>query len=308
MGAFEQLLATFADDADRKAFEDLSSKNPKLKESVLLRSDYSRRMDEVKDQIDQLNQWNDWRAKHWDAEKKMTKREVEKISQIEALETEKAQLEEKLLTHNPTAQGDDVTFDQLNQWGEQFAKNKNIITKADLEKVVGDKEKELQQYVKTQNQFETYAALVTPELNLRHMKEFGEPFKAKEFIKDATEKGQFNLEEFYDNSYVRAKREAKITADHTAELERVKAEAATAVQAAKDEAAAAAQRAAGMGPNGLTPTDNEGSQMGPMQRKFLKQDEKPPEEGKAPDVPLGEGGLAAFAAKKWIQDQANRVA
>lgn len=307
MGAFEQLLATFSDEADRQAFEALSTKNPKLKESVLLRSDYSRRMDEVKDKVEMADQWNDWRSKHWDDEKKMTKREIERVAQIEALEAEKSQLEEKLLNHTP-GEGNDVTFDQLNQWGETFAKNKKIVTNDDLLKVIGDKEKELQQYVKTQNQFETYAALVTPELNLRHMKEFGEPFKAKDFIKEATEKGQFNLEEFYDNAYVRTKREAKITADHTAELERVKAEAAAAVQAAKDEAAAAAQRAAGMGPNGLTPTDNEGSQMGPMQRKFLKMDEKPPEEGKAPEVPLGEGGIAAFAAKKWIQDQATRVA
>lgn len=307
MGAFEQLLATFADEADRKAFEDLGTKNPKIKESVLLRSDYSRRMDEVKDQLGQLNEWNNWRAKHWDEDKKMTKRELEKAAQIEALETEKAQLEEKLLTHNPESEGNEMTFEQLNSWGDKFAKERNIITKTDLDKIIGDKEKELQSFVKTQNQFETYAALVTPELNLRHMKEFGEPFKANEFIKAATDKGQFNLEEFYDNSYVRSKREDKINVDHAAELKRVKDEAEAAVTAAKAEAAAAAQRAANMGPNGLTPTDNEGS-LGPMQRKFLKMDEKPPEEGKAPDVPLGEGGLAAFAAKKFLQDQASRVA
>lgn len=305
-GAFDELLATFAEEADRKAFEDLSSKNPKLKESVLLRSDYSRRMDEVKDQLTELNGWKDWRSKHWDEDKKMTKREAEKLAEIERLQTEKQQLEDRLLTI-PENKGDDVTFDQLNQWGENFAKQKNILTKPELEKIIGDKEKELQQFVKTQGQFETYAALTTPELNLRHMNEFGEPFKAKEFIKAATDKGQFDLEAFYD-SYVQEKRSAKVKSDHEAELKRVQDDAAAKIKDAEEKAAAATQRAANMGPNGLTPTDNDGASMGPMQRKILKMDQVTSEEGKVPDVPLGEGGIAAFAAREFLKKQASPTA
>ncbi len=312
MGAFTDLLATFSDEADRKAFEELGNKNPKIRESVLRQSDYSRKMDEVRDQLAELQKWKDWRTKHWDPEKQLTKREIANFERMEQLEAEKEQLEERLLTQNLGHTGDDMTLEQLNQWGETFAKNKGMVTKADLESTIKAKETELQNFVnnqvKTQAQFETYASLTVPELNIRHTKEFGDPFDSEAFLKEATEKGRFNLKDFYETSFVVGRRSEKLKADHTAELERVKTESEAKVAAAQAELEAAKQRAANMGPNGLIPTDNEGSQMGPLQRKFLKMDEKPPEEGKAPEVPLGEGGIAAFAAKKFLQDQASRVA
>jgi hypothetical protein len=61
-------------------------------------------------------------------------------------------------------------------------------------------------------------------------------------------------------------------------------------------------RLQGMGPSGMGPTDDGGPQMGAFQKQYLKLDKPEGGSSAAPEVPIGEGGIAAFAARKFRED------
>lgn len=293
--AFEELLETFSSDEDRKAFEELGAKNPKVKEFGMRQSDYSRRLDEVREDLSELTSWREWRKNNWEEGENMTKAEKAKVTQIEALEREKQELESRV------GLGDDMTLEQLESWGQELIKKNGFVTEETLKL----KETEYRDLVKGVNQFTAQAALNVPYLNQKHKDEFGELFDPEEFVNDAVKANRFDLKAFYEER-VAPKRVEKMKSDFeqqkktlTEDLDRQKTEA---VKAAKDEA----ERARAMGAGGQNPSDIDSPTMGAMQRKILKMDQL--EEGsKAPEVPLGEGGVAAFAAREWANKQASRA-
>jgi len=294
--AFDSLLETFGSDDDRKVFEDLAAKNPAVREYGLRQDEFSRRLDEFKGRDEYVKKWEDWEANNWDEDAKMTKAQKAALAKANQLQTEKAELEARLSLAD--LGGDGMTFDDLNKWGTEFLQKNNLVT---TDSVKAEKEA-LEARMNGLNQFTANAALMTPYLNQKHQQEFGELFDPTEFVKTAVDKGQFDLKDFYENSYVVEKRRQKVEADHKAEIERLKAEADEREKKAKEEAEAKVARMQGMGAGGLNPSDDSGAQMGSLQRKMLGLDKTAEGGSGAPEVALGEGGLAAYAARKYTTE------
>ena len=308
--SFTSLLETLPDTDEfefkgsaRKAFAELAEKVPKLKESVLAQSDYSRRMDEVRDKVKLADTWDEWRRNNWNDEKKMTNAEAEKQAELERVQTElEAARTAALVT------GEEMTFDQLNQRLEQFTKEKNYLTPDDLKKQFDGKTKEVEDYVKGYNAPIARAALDVPYLMAKHEKEFGEILDPEVLMEYGVKKNNFNLRELYEKDWVVEKRQKAMKDGYEAELQKIKDGEAAKIQAAKDEALAEGRKQAVMGQQNGNPVDMGGNDMGPLQRRM----QPPAQEGdgapKAPEVPIGEGSLAAFAARKFLADQAGRTA
>jgi hypothetical protein len=168
------------------------------------------------------------------------------------------------------------------------------------------KEKQFESYVKGLNQFTAQASLTVPYLNAKHQKEFGEMFDPDEFVAEAVKKNRFDLKPYYEE-WVSQKRADKMKSDYEAKTQEVTEK----LTKEKDEAVAAAkaetERIKGMGLGGQNPSDTESPTMGAFQRKVLKLEETQDDKSKAPEVPLGEGGIAAFAAREFVQKQASRT-
>lgn len=304
--AFDALLETFGSDEDRTQFQTLAEKNPKLKEFGMRQDDYSRRLDEVKKDLEELNGpngWRDWLKKSWDFDNKMTKAEKAQLDKLEALQAEKAELEAKL--GQLELGGTDMTFDEVERIAVEAMKKNGV----DPNKLIdADKlDKRFQQgedYVKQLNAFTANAALLVPYLNDQHKTEFGKMFDPEDFLKAATEAGQPNLKEFY-KTFTAETRMKRMQDEADAKVKAAQEERDRAVAEAQDRTDKAIARAQGMGPQGQNPADTEGSNMGALQRKMLGLD-KPKEGSGAPEVPLGEGGISQYAAREFIQKQAGR--
>lgn len=293
VSAFDDLLLTFADEADRQTFNQLAERNPEVLNYGMRQSDYSRRLDEVKDELEDLEKWRAWRRDHYDQEHKMTKTELEKTQQLEALAAEKERLESKLLLEGG---GGDMDFEQLEAWGKEFVTKRGIVTTETLK----TKEKELTDFVSGMNAFTNEASLIVPFLNRRHEKEFGEMFNPKAFLKEAVDKGHFgDLETFYEKDYVAEARTKKMRSDYDLELKKKNDELA-----AERERADKAERAAAAGQGG-SPVDVDGSTMGAFQRNYLGLNKEKDGSG-APEVELGEGGIAAYAAREFVNRASGR--
>lgn len=298
VSAFDEIITQFGDDADKEAFIGLAEKYPQIKEYGLRQSDYSRYMNESKIKIDLADEWNTWKSDHWDDEAKMTKQQKAAVDEAARLKQENEGLESRIAAMG--SGGDDMTFEQLEQFGKDLISKNGIVTKVDIDA----KQKELEGFVKGFDGVMAKTALTVSFLNQKHDREFGEPFDPDEFVKEAAEKGANNLKEFYENQFVAGKRQERVTAQHVAEIERIKAESAVELAKAKEQADAIAARIQGMGSGGMNPSDDgSGSVMGAFQKQYLKLDQVQTDASKVPDVPLGDGGVAAFAAAKYRQDQ-----
>ena len=291
VSAFDELLDSFSDPSDRQTFEGLASRNPKVKEYGLRQSDYSRKLNEHNEDLTELNQWRDWREKNWDDNQNTTKREIEKANELIRLQAERDELEAKIALGGL---GGDMTFEELDSYFEK----KGVVTSG----VLAEKEKAVNDLIVGTNRAMANAALMVPYLNQKHRDEFGELFDPREFLKEANDKGRFDLAEYYENDFVAQKRQAKLHKDHEDEIARLKAEADDREKKAKEEGREYADRARAMGAG--SPTDSEGASMGAFQRSYLGLNKK--EEGSgAPEVALGEGGIAAYAAREWVNKGSN---
>jgi hypothetical protein len=300
--SFEQLLETLPDDVEfefkgsvRKAVDELAKKAPKLKDSVLAQSEFSRKMDEVRDKVRRADEWDDWVSKNWVPVKDhpnggMTKQELEYSERVQSLNTE---LEEARKA--ATGNGEEMTFEQLNQQLEKYTKDKGLVSKTDIDKLVGDKEKDFQQFVRNNSGAMMTAAMVAGELNVRHFKEFGEPFDTEAFVKSAVEKNRLDLKDYYEKDYVLDRRQKLLEEKHKGELEKIENEKKEAQKALDDMKEKLKTQA--MGPSGQL-SDNSGPDMGPLQRRMLGDQPAEGEKDKIPDVPLGMGGIAAAAARR----------
>lgn len=296
VSAFDEIITQFGDDEDKSTFLGLADKYPSIKEYGMRQSDYSRQLNENKEKLALAEEWNSWKSEHWLDDAKMTKQQKAAVEEAARLKQEKEELESRIATMGPG--GDEVTFEQLEQFGKKLITDNNIVTKAEMDAEAA----KLQGFVTGANGYMTKAALTVPYLNAKHQQEFGEMFDPDDFIKVATEKQRYDLKEFYEKDYVVEKRQANIEARHKAAIDKVNADAEVKIAEANRKAEEIAARVAGMGANGMTPSDDGGSAMGGFQRKYLELD-KAEKNDAVPDVPLGQGSVAAYAAAKWRQDQ-----
>lgn len=305
--AFDALLETFGTDEDRTAFQSLAERNPAVKEFGLRQDDYSRRLNEVQKDLEELNGpggWRNWVKENWDREHKMTKAERAKQERLEALETEKADLEAKLAAME--LGGADMTFEDVEKIALDAMKKNGIDPNKFVAK--GDLDQRFQQgenYVKNLNAFTANASLLVPYLNSQHEKEFGEQFDPEDFLKAATEAGQTNLKDFY-KTFTAETRMKRMQTEADRKVAEAQAERDRGIADAQAKADAAVARVQGMGPQGQNPADAEGPQMGALQRKMLGLDKSKSEGSGAPEVPLGEQGISQYAAREFINRQAGR--
>jgi hypothetical protein len=101
---FDDLLASIGDETDRQALGEMAERYPNLKESVMLRSDYSRVMDENRDKVKLADAWDAWRQSNWvdnglGEGKGATKRELEAQQKIQELmlQLQEQQLQYRIL-------------------------------------------------------------------------------------------------------------------------------------------------------------------------------------------------------------------
>ena len=305
--AFDALLETFGTDEDRAAFQSLAEKNPKVKEFGLRQDDYSRRLDDVRNDLEELNGptgWRNWLKGNWDPVHKKTKAEVAQQERLEALETEKAELETKMAAME--VGGSDMTFEDVERIATEAMKKNGVDpNKFVSTNTLDERVKEAETYIKNLNAYTADAAILVPYLNAQHQKEFGDMFNPKNFLKAATEAKTTDLEAFYQ-TFTADTRMKRMQADADAKVKAAQDERDAAVTAANKRSEEALNRIQGMGPQGQNPADTEGPQMGPLQRKMLGLDVPKEGESKAPEVPLGEGALAQFAARELINRQAGR--
>lgn len=296
VSAFDEIISQFGDDDDKSTFLGLAEKYPTIKEYGMRQSDYSRQLNENKEKFEFVDKWNKWKSENWIDEAEMTKQQKSAVDEAARLKQVTEDLESKIA--NMGLGGDEVTFEQLEQFGAKLITDKKIVTQADMDA----KEAELKGFVTGVNGFMTKAAVTVPYLNAKHQQEFGEMFDPDDFIKVATEKQRYDLKDFYEKDYVVEKRQASIEARHKAAIEKVNADAEVKIAEANRKAEEIAARVAGMGANGMTPSDDGGSSMGGFQRRYLELD-KAEKNDAVPDVPLGQGSVAAYAAAKWRQEQ-----
>lgn len=297
--AFDELIEKLGDD-DRNTFTALADRNPFLKEYGLRQDEFSRRQGELTDKVKKLESWEQWENNHWVWDKEdpnigHTKAELAAMQRAEALEAEK----ERLAALVEFGGEGEMTFQELEQKFDEFSKTKKFVSQDDVIK----ERDALYQQAKDLNGYTAYAAGELPYLLMKHKEEFNEILDPKKFLAEANSKNRLDLREFYENEFVRAARDKKVTDGHQAEIERLKAESNAAIDKVKQEAAALADRARGMSPMG-SPTDSGESSMSPMQRHILGMgaDEKANQEA-LDKAQVTEGGsiIAALAAKQFLE-------
>ena len=122
--AFDALLETFGTDEDRAQFQSLAERNPAVKQFGLRQDDYSRKLDAHDAELKELQGWREWREGNWDSTHKMTKAEKAKQDRLEALETEKAELETKMAAME--IGGSDMTFEDVERIATEAMRKNGI--------------------------------------------------------------------------------------------------------------------------------------------------------------------------------------
>lgn len=286
--AFDEILSVFQSDEDRLAFTGLADRYPAIKEYGLRQSDYSRSMQEMDHEKDYLNRWKSWEQENWDGAKGMTKGEVEKAQQLEALQAEKDRLSQLI----EFGSGGEMDFAELEKWGKDFREKNNLVSSD----IILKEKKALEDKMNALNLFTAQAAVEVPFLNRRYEKEFGDQFDPQQFLKDANEKGRTNLREFYDE-WTREARDKKTTESHRLEMERLREETTQQIAKQKEQADAELARLRGMSPGG-SPTDG-GEAISSMKAALLGIKTDKDNTDDAPGAVLGGGGIAAVAAQRF---------
>jgi hypothetical protein len=278
--AFDNLLAsgTWAKPENRQAFESMVADEPWLKEAVMLRSDYSRNLDEMRPKVEKADKWDTWMSENWDDEHGMTKAEY-------ALQQRNAEIQRRL---EAAALGEgaveQVTFDELNTHLNAKVKElglDKLVAKDEFETVVKTAKEEGVAY----NNYTAHLATRATYLAVKHDKEFGELVDPNDIFKFANENKISDLDAAYDKM-VSDKRKAIGDADLQKKLD-----------AAKEEGRKAALQERGMS-EGSMPVDMGGPDMGHFAKKLMAGGDK---SGSAvPDeVPLG--SVASQAARIYEQ-------
>jgi hypothetical protein len=278
---FDALLEKLNDPSDVSALQSLATKYPVLKDSVMAQSDYSRRMDEVRDKLKEaeanaqaLKGWESWRDENYDDQAKATKAEI-------ALRAQAQQLQEKL----NAIEGNEMTAEQMQAHLDSLLAGKGYMPKAEVEKVLADKTKEFDDRLFAVTSLTS--ALVP--LSIKHLQEFGEALDTEKMFKIGNEQKLTDPTAAYN----------AMVAD--ARAERTKAEHAKAIELAREEGRKEAVQNLNLGENGRFPSDNGEPVMSITQRRHMGLVGEDVEEvGKG--VELGQN-LAAHIAAQYMKDK-----
>ena len=302
--AFDALLESFGTDEDRDLFQSLAEKNPAVREFGLRQDDYSRKLDAHSAELDELQNWRQWRESNWDSAHKMTRAEKLKQDRLDALETEKAELETRLgamefgESEMKLEDVEKIALDAMKKNGidpDRFVSADSLT----------GKEKEVKDFVLGLNAYTAKASILVPYLNQQHKDEFGSYFDPEEFLAKANEAKTVDLKDFYQR-YTAETRMQRMQADADAKVATANKQRDDGIAAERARVDAITEKMKGMGAQGTNPADAEPPQMGPLQRRLLGLDKKDDSGSGAPEVPLGEGAIAAHAAREFINHAAGR--
>lgn len=278
---FDALLEKLGDANDTSVLQSLASKYPVLKESVLMQSDYSRKMDEVRDKLKEaevnaqaLKGWETWRDENYDYSAKATKAEI-------ALRAQLQEQQEKL----NAIEGNEMTAEQMQAHLDSLLAGKGYMPKSDVEKVLAEKSKEFED--RLYGVTSLVSALVP--LSTKHFQEFGEPLDTEQMFKIGNEKKLTDPASAYE-AMVAPRRAERMTQQHE-----------EALKLAKEEGRKEAVQNLNLGENGRFPSDTGEPVMSIVQRRHMglavEEDE---EVGKG--VELGPN-LGRHVAAKYMRDK-----
>lgn len=278
---FDALLEKLGDANDTSVLQSLASKYPVLKESVLMQSDYSRKMDEVRDKLKEaevnaqaLKGWETWRDENYDDSAKATKAEI-------ALRAQLQEQQEKL----NAIEGNEMTAEQMQAHLDSLLAGKGYMPKSDVEKVLAEKSKEFED--RLYGVTSLVSALVP--LSTKHFQEFGEPLDTEKMFKIGNEKKLTDPASAYE-AMVAPRRAERMTQQHE-----------EALKLAKEEGRKEAVQNLNLGENGRFPSDTGEPVMSIVQRRHMglavEEDE---EVGKG--VELGPN-LGRHVAAKYMRDK-----
>lgn len=271
--SFEDVLQQLvSDDEDRAALASLSSKYPGMKEGWLRQSDYSRKMDALRDSenaarqaLEYAGQWKRWQDENWDVDNNVPKMELHWRTEFEKLQKERET---------------DMKFEDI----DKYIGNKGYTTKSDLEAEVNKRAGEVNDAMKGS----AYFSAVLNELAGSHLHEFKTPLKTREFVSKLNEYGTSDLDVAYDK-YVADKRSEMAAAKHEKDIAKLKEEVRRDVE--KEYAAK----------TGGPPVDTEGG-LGFLQAKMLHAGEA----DAADRAKLGDGTLSYLAAQRLREQRAGQ--
>lgn len=278
---FDALLEKLGDANDTSVLQSLASKYPVLKESVLMQSDYSRKMDEVRDKLKEaevnaqaLKGWETWRDENYDDSAKATKAEI-------ALRAQLQEQQEKL----NAIEDNEMTAEQMQAHLDSLLAGKGYMPKSDVEKVLAEKSKEFED--RLYGVTSLVSALVP--LSTKHFQEFGEPLDTEQMFKIGNEKKLTDPASAYE-AMVAPRRAERMTQQHE-----------EALKLAKEEGRKEAVQNLNLGENGRFPSDTGEPVMSIVQRRHMglavEEDE---EVGKG--VELGPN-LGRHVAAKYMRDK-----
>lgn len=283
--SFEDVLATVTglEPSDREVLNGIASRVPDFKQAVISKSEFSRNMDEVRDELQFAEQMRTWREENWvpdatDKSKGFYKRELAAMDETKAAKARAEQLEAQI------AQGADVNFNDVLKGVTDHIESRGFVDS----KTLAEKEALMN------NGLNGYAHVATKglQLGLQHLKDYNEVLDVDAVVKHANEKSLPTLDAAYGDMM-----KDRIAQKNTADLE-------AKLAAAREEGRLAAVRNTGMGSQQM-PNDDGQPQMGHLQRKLLNLD-KAPDGAAVPDnVELGKGvgALAARAADAKEHEQ-----
>lgn len=274
MNYFEQLLEKIDDPEARTQFTELAAKHTFVNDWVIdpaLRA----RAEEV----------TTWAENEWDYDHNMSKLEFQQSQQLVDSQNRLAALQGQVDSFN--TRGNAMELKDLDEHLGKFMTEKGLMTKADHEAVIAQKEAAFNE----QLGLTTVLATRIPYLNAQYQKDYGEMFDPDVFVTQANEKGYAKhgakgLDEYYKEFTAE-----KALAKQNADLEKRAEALATEKYEAKLRERGTQTGAAGLG-------NDSGPEMGHFEAR-LKGISKTvdPNAPQAPaDLELGRGGIARFAA------------
>lgn len=289
--AFDELLDSMGED-HRKALGEIAEQYPDLKSGYLRQSDYSRKMDEIRDKVTYAKQWEDWYSKNWDADafgkgQGGTKREMEKARLLRDREEALKAAESKISELNQRVSvGGEVTFEELNSHLEKEISGRGLMKRDEVSAMVDGKAQGVEQMLT--NSLSGYAHIATkgPKLMFKHYREFNEDLDLDNVLEHAAKNGIGDLEKAYDE-FVSEKRGEVLAKKHQEEIE-----------AAKKTAREEALKERGMSTTAM-PDDNSGPTMGPMKARLLGLQSGADGRPDLSKAEMGRGIIAQEAARNW---------
>lgn len=300
VSAFDELLETISTPEYKDTLLKIADENPDFRNSFLRQSDYSRAMDEHRQEIDYANQWKQWEEQHWDSAHGMTKAEYALQQESQRLKEEKDEYERKLLLNS--LEGEDMNLEEL---------ERSLLSKVETKfaATIAEKEKAFNDALNGSKGIDARLAINAARVMLKHEREFGESLDPDELMKNAYANGRGDLMEYYEEKVATPKRHEFQQKSYEKQIADLKADSEAKLAAQEKEFKERAEILKGMGAGGPTPSDSGPAEMGAFQKQYLglAQSSDGVRSNGVPDkAVLGSGMIAQIAAARDMEKAASR--